>query len=78
MPETRTQYLFDLIWLKGQLINPTTSARFCRDRKDDFIINLALTANAQYIITGDDDLLTLHPIGTIEVVTIAAFVQKLK
>ena len=76
LSKTRTQHLFDLIWLKGQLISPTTSARFCRDPKDDFIINLALTAQAQYIVTGDDDLLTLNPIGTIEVVTIADFVQK--
>jgi putative PIN family toxin of toxin-antitoxin system len=74
----RTKYLFDLIWLKTQLIHVTVNLQICRDPKDDFIINLATEANVQYIITGDIDLLVLNSIGTLEILTIAKFLEKIK
>jgi uncharacterized protein len=33
----------------------------CRDPKDDKFLTLAVAANAEFIVTGDDDLLVLHP-----------------
>ncbi len=78
LSKIRTQRLFDLIWLKCQFVNPTVSVHVCRDPKDDFIINLALTVDAQYIITGDDDLLALNPIKTIEVLNLNDFVKRLE
>jgi uncharacterized protein len=71
----RTQHLFDLIWLKTHLITVNTSVSVCRDAKDNFILNLAIDANADYIITGDKDLLVLHPFGTIKIITIGDFLQ---
>jgi uncharacterized protein len=74
--QTRTRYLFELIWLKTQLVHVTTQTRICRDPNDDFLINLALDAQANYIITGDADLLTLNPIGSLEILTLSAFISK--
>lgn len=37
------------------------SVRECRDSKDDKILEVALNGRADVIITGDDDLLELHP-----------------
>ncbi len=45
----------------------------CRDPKDDKFLDLALAASAQYIITGDTDLLVLHPYHDIEIITPADF-----
>jgi putative PIN family toxin of toxin-antitoxin system len=38
---------------------PKLTKKVCRDKKDDLILSLAEISNAEYIITGDDDLLVL-------------------
>jgi uncharacterized protein len=73
----RTKFLFDLIWMKTQLVNVSVDLKLCRDPKDDFIINLATEIEAQYIITGDFDLLVMNPIGSIEVLTISTFLEQI-
>jgi putative PIN family toxin of toxin-antitoxin system len=47
----------------------------CRDPKDDKFLELALSANASAIITGDKDLLTLHPFRNISIISPADFLQ---
>ncbi|MFA5576092.1 MAG: putative toxin-antitoxin system toxin component, PIN family [Tissierellaceae bacterium] len=47
----------------------------CRDPKDNFILEEAVYGNAQYIVTGDDDLLVLHPYKWINVVTLREFLK---
>ncbi|MBO0948313.1 putative toxin-antitoxin system toxin component, PIN family [Fibrella sp. HMF5405] len=76
LTQERTQSLFDLIWLKAKLIQVSSADSHCRDPKDDFIINLAIEAKAQLIITGDDDLLVLNPIDKIEVLTLSEVIQR--
>ena len=41
----------------------------CRDPKDDFILECAEAGEANMIVTGDKDLLSLANYGTIEIVT---------
>lgn len=45
----------------------------CRDAKDDKFIELALNGNASHLITGDTDLLILHPIQNIPVINPRTF-----
>lgn len=45
----------------------------CRDRKDDKFLDVALNGEAHLILTGDQDLLELHPFHGIEVVGPADF-----
>ena len=45
----------------------------CRDPKDNMILELAVSGNADYIITGDADLLVLNPFRGISIVTPADF-----
>lgn len=45
----------------------------CRDTKDDKFIELALNGNASHLITGDTDLLILHPLQNIPVINPRAF-----
>lgn len=73
----RAKQLFDLIWLKTQLIHVNINLRLCRDPKDDFILNLATEAKAHCIITGDAGLLVLNPLDNIRILTIADFLQSL-
>jgi len=48
----------------------------CRDPDDDIVLALAVTAEADCIITGDNDLLILHPYQNIQIVTPATFTDK--
>ena len=45
----------------------------CRDPKDDKFLDVALAGGAHALITGDLDLLALHPFHGIPIVTPAAF-----
>lgn len=48
-----------------------------RDPKDRAILACAVGGNADYVISGDKDLLVLHPYREIEIVTPATFLQRL-
>lgn len=48
----------------------------CRDPKDNKFLALALEGNAQAVITGDRDLLTLHPFLGIPILTPAGFLHE--
>jgi putative PIN family toxin of toxin-antitoxin system len=47
----------------------THVVRACRDPKDDKFLELAVNGAAQLIITGDADLLALHPFRGIDILT---------
>jgi len=47
----------------------------CRDPKDDKFLSLAVSGSATHIVTGDADLLVLHPFRGIEIVSPGAFVD---
>jgi len=49
----------------------------CRDPKDNIFLELAVSGNATYIITGDNDLLVLNPFRKIQIISPKEFVEKL-
>ena len=54
----------------------TRVIRVCRDPKDDKFFELAVNGAAQLIITGNADLLALHPFGGIEILTPATYLTR--
>ena len=50
----------------------------CRDKKDNMFIECALSCGSEYIISGDDDLLSLKEFEKIKIVTVAEFLKKIK
>jgi predicted nucleic acid-binding protein len=48
----------------------------CRDSNDDKFLALALAIKANCIVTGDQDLLVLHPFQGIPILTPADFLNK--
>jgi uncharacterized protein len=52
--------------------------RACRDVKDDQYLELAVNGRAECIVTGDDDLLVLHPFRTIAILTVADFLSSME
>jgi len=53
--------LINLIRLRGELVIPKRAVTACRDPKDNKFLEAALAGKANAIVTGDDDLLVLHP-----------------
>ena len=50
--------------------------KICRDPDDDKFINCAIDAEAIYIVSGDNDLLTIKNFAGIEIVTAREFYDK--
>ena len=50
--------------------------KICRDHDDDKFINCAIDAKAIYIVSGDNDLLTIKNFAGIEIVTAREFYEK--
>ena len=50
--------------------------KICRDPDDDKFINCAIDAKAIYIVSGDNDLLTIKNFAGIEIVTAREFYEK--
>ncbi|MDX2256876.1 MAG: putative toxin-antitoxin system toxin component, PIN family [Pseudanabaenaceae cyanobacterium bins.39] len=47
----------------------------CRDRKDDKFLELAVNGKANYIITGDQDLLVLNPFQDIAIISVSDYLS---
>jgi uncharacterized protein len=75
--EEREEFLEALIE-RAVLIEITENVQECRDPKDDKVLELALNGKAQYIITGDRDLLVLHPFRDVLVITADQFLKMIE
>lgn len=73
-PEEREEFLEALIE-RAILVEIIENVQECRDSKDDKILELALNGEAQYIISGDKDLLVLHPFRDVMVITADEFLK---
>ena len=70
----RTRFLADLLE-KSAVIPITESITACRDPDDDKFLELAVSGNADYLVSGDDDLLALHPFRAIPILRPAEFLN---
>ena len=59
----------------GELVEVNSNLTLCRDSKDDFLLNLAIDGNADYLITGDKDLLILKEIKITKILTFSQFIN---
>ena len=60
---------------RAELVPITTRVVACRDPTDDKFLELAVNGGADTIVTGDLDLLVLHPFRGIPIIDPAAFVR---
>ena len=54
------------------------STERARDRKDDAFLDLAIADRADWLVTGDSDLLVLAAVGETRIVTPAAFIELMR
>jgi len=65
--------IFEIIERHAVYVSVTSSVTICRDAKDNFLLSLAKDAKADFLLTGDHDLLILKTFDTTQIVTIAEF-----
>lgn len=64
-----------LLPMKLDLILVKKSFKLCRDPDDDKFIDCAVAGKAEYIVSGDDDLLSLKKVMQIEIATARDFLK---
>jgi uncharacterized protein len=72
--EEREEFLEALIE-RAVLVEITENIQECRDPKDNNVLELALSGGAQYVISGDRDLLVLHPFRNVLIVRTDEFLK---
>jgi putative PIN family toxin of toxin-antitoxin system len=59
-----------------EMIEIVTPVRACRDLRDDKFLEVAVNGAADTIVTGDADLLALHPFRGIAILTPAGYLAR--
>jgi uncharacterized protein len=62
-----------LLTLRATLVEISEEIQACRDPKDDKFLSVAVNGDATAIISGDHDLLVLHPFRGIPIMTPSDF-----
>ena len=72
----RREALLDRLAPSVEIVEIVQQVRACRDPKDDKFLELAVNGEAKVIVTGDDDLLSLHPFRGIAILPQAAYLER--
>jgi len=75
LEEERLQFLAALL-LEAIFVEITATIKDCRDPKDNKFLELAVSGNADVIISGDEDLLILHPFRGISILSPRDFLDR--
>ncbi|GAT34791.1 putative toxin-antitoxin system toxin component, PIN family [Terrimicrobium sacchariphilum] len=75
-PEERREFfqLLSRVAIRIEVLRPIKA---CRDPKDDKFLELAINGRADAIITGDEDLLVLHPFLGIPILSPKSFLDQM-
>jgi putative toxin-antitoxin system toxin component, PIN family len=73
--EDRQVFLLKFI-SASELVSITEKIAVCRDEKDHKFLELAVSGNANVIVTGDLDLLVLNPFQSVEIITPDIFIDR--
>ena len=70
----RLEFLAALV-REAEVIDVVDVVTECRDSKDNKFLELALSGRGSHVVTGDSDLLALHPFRQIAIVTPQSFLR---
>jgi putative PIN family toxin of toxin-antitoxin system len=73
--EDRSKFLQDFFDTVVLIMEGTETIQECRDPKDNKYLELAVNGKANYLITGDQDLLILNPFREKPVITVTDFLN---
>ena len=70
------EILYEKFLAEVRYFESISDLKICRDPDDDKFINCAIDAKAIYIVSGDNDLLTIKNFAGVEIVTAREFYEK--
>ena len=73
--EDSAEIVEDILKTIGERVSVTSELTICRDKKDNFLLSLCKDSDADFLITGDDDLLILKRSGTTKIISLNEFVE---
>jgi len=68
--------LIDLIEEYGEIVKVKSRVDICRDKEDNFLLSLAKDGKADYLITGDKDLLVIEKFEKTKIASLTSFREK--
>jgi len=77
-PQNRIDEFFNLLDEVALLVELSAIPSICRDPKDDYLLSLSMKAGANYLVTGDLDLLTITKMKDTEIINYSDFEKKMK
>lgn len=66
-------HFLETLFSASEWVSVHTTVMDCRDPDDNTFLALALDGTADAIVTGDQDLLSLHPYGRVSILTPSSF-----
>ena len=76
--EKQIRRFISLVLPKLSEIKIHSQVKASRDSNDNYLLSMSVDANADFLITGDNDLLVLKKIGNTEIVAMDAFKRTMK
>lgn len=76
--ESDIEELLFLVYKTYQFVEIKENVNDCRDKRDNFILEIAINSEADYIITGDQDLMVLNPYRGTQILSFHDFEDVLK
>ena len=77
-PSRLKHQLIDEVFKVFKVISPSTVISICRDPDDDKFLSCAIDAGCQYLVSGDDDLLSLGKVEDVTICTPSEFLNTLR
>jgi putative PIN family toxin of toxin-antitoxin system len=74
----RREALLDRLAPNVEIVEIIQHVRACRDPKDDKFLELAINGSANVIVSGDEDLLSLHPFRGVDILSPASYLDRAK
>lgn len=71
----QVELLLEVIYAQAQAVWPVRRVAVCRDPADDKVLEAALAGDANFIVSGDDDLLLMKTFERIKIVNISTFLS---
>ncbi|MBQ6911547.1 MAG: putative toxin-antitoxin system toxin component, PIN family [Bacteroidales bacterium] len=76
-PRIDTRIPLQELLLKFEIIRVSSDIQASRDPDDNKFISCAVDGKCLYIVSGDDDLLSVGNYGDVEILTVAEFLSRL-
>jgi putative PIN family toxin of toxin-antitoxin system len=62
--------------LHAEFVSVHSAIDICRDKKDNFLLALAIDSKANYLLTGDKDLLEVKHLKSTKIITVTQFLTE--